>query len=60
VAWSAVNLPLETSFWIRLLIFDWISPGVEVVVLLLELLELLVLPLCSEELMSVNAEDNAL
>jgi hypothetical protein len=52
-------LPLETSPWIRLLIFDWISPG-DVSVVLVLLLELLVSPLCSEELMSVSAEDSAL
>jgi len=56
-----VSLPLETSPWIRLLIFDWIPPGdVSVVLVLVLLLELLVSPLCSEELMSVSAEDSAL
>ena len=58
VACELVNLPLETSPAIRELIFDCRSPGDELV--LLEELELLALPLCSAELISVRAEDNAL
>ena len=56
VACALVNFPLDTSPAIRELIFDCRSPGDEVVLLA----DAFVLPLCSEELMSVSAEDRAL
>ena len=56
VACAVVSLPLETSPAIRLLIFDCRSPGEELVLLD----EALALPLCSEELIFVSADDNAL
>lgn len=57
VACALVSLPLDTSPAIRVLTFDCRLPGDEFVALA-ELLVLL--PLCSEELMSVSAEDKAL
>lgn len=55
VAWSLVSLPDDTSFWMRLSIFDLMSPGWDCV----PLDWLLELPDCSEELISVRAEDSA-
>ena len=56
VAWLLVSLPLETSLAISPSIFDFRSPGEE-----FELPDCwLASPLCSEELMSVSAEDSAL
>ena len=51
-------MPLETSLAIKLSIFDLISPGLEGGVP--EPLEPLAPPPCSAELISFNAEDNAL
>jgi hypothetical protein len=56
VACALVNFPFDTSPAIRVLIFDCRSPGDEVVLLAYAL----ALPLCSEELMSVSAEESAL
>ena len=55
LAWSVVNLPLDTSPAIRLSILDFKSPGGEIVLLA----EALALPDCSDESISVNAEDSA-
>ncbi len=56
VAWLLVSLPLETSLAIRPSIFDFRSPGEE-----FELLDCwLAPPLCSEESISVSAEESAL
>ena len=55
VACWLVSLPLDTSPAIKLSIFDFKSPGDEFVVLVV----LLVLPLCSEEVISVSADDSA-
>ena len=46
---------MDTSPAIKLSIFDFKSPGDEFVVLVV----LLVLPLCSEEVISVSADDSA-
>jgi hypothetical protein len=54
-AWSLVNLPLDTSLAIRVSIFDFRSPGEELVLLAESLAE----PPCSDELMSFSAEESA-
>src|ERR1700761_8958828 len=56
VAWSLVSLPEDTSLWIRSLIFDLMSPGDDWLVLPDWLL---LASDCSEELMSVRADDSA-
>jgi len=53
VAWALVSLPEDTSFWIRSSIFDCMSVGDWVVLLLLDWLDLIA------ESISVNAEDSA-